>query len=122
MSNAPDRFEQFILADGEKKCVGKPDTRTPNSAIFTFNKEDHTLANLLKCQLLKDKHVTFSGYKVAHPLVPNFELRVQTDGSCTPKEALVASCRAIVVDLDTLSREFTKEFELRKIVTGDAKD
>lgn len=58
-------------------------------------------------------------FLVPHPLIPNFELRVQTDGSVTPKEALVSCCRAVVVDLDTLSREFTKEFELRKIVTGD---
>lgn len=26
-ANVPDRFEQFILSEGEKKCVGKPDTR-----------------------------------------------------------------------------------------------
>ena len=38
-------------------------TGTPNSAVFTFNKEDHTLGNLLRAHLLKDPHVIFAGYK-----------------------------------------------------------
>ncbi len=61
--NAPDRFELFILGDGEKKVTEAADTRTPNSSIFTFNKEDHTLANMLRGQLLKDDRVLFAGYK-----------------------------------------------------------
>ncbi|KAE9366158.1 DNA-directed RNA polymeras-like protein II subunit RPB11 [Stipitochalara longipes BDJ] len=118
--NAPDRFELFLLGDGEKKCSEAPDTRTANSSVFTFNKEDHTLANILRAHLLKDSHVIFAGYKIPHPLFATFELRVQTDGSLTPKEALVNTCRTLVGDLEILSREFTKEFELRKMVMGDA--
>jgi DNA-directed RNA polymerase II subunit RPB11 len=57
---------------------------------------------------------------VPHPLFATFELRVQTDGSVSPKEALVNTCKALVGDLEILSREFTKEFELRKMVSGDA--
>ena len=44
-----------------------------------------------------------------------FELRVQTDGEKTPREVLVQACRDLVNDLGTLSREFTKEWELRKM-------
>ena len=47
-----------------------------------------------------------------------FELRVQTDGEVTPRAALVQACRDLVNDLGTLSREFTKEWELRKMA-GD---
>ncbi len=109
-------------------------TGTPNTSIFTIKKEDHTLGNLLRAHLLKTKHVTFAAYRsmlrshltwqmaaeltdyaVAHPLVPEFELRVQTDGSVTPKEALKICCRKLVGDLDILSREFTKEWELHKV-------
>lgn len=106
---------------------------TPNSSIFTVAKEDHTLGNLLRAHLLKDPHVLFAGYRgkhiklfmelenmlkitVPHPLFANFELRVQTDGEITPREALIACCKGIVSDLGQLSREFTKEFELRKMV------
>jgi len=117
--NAPDRFELFILGDGEKKITEAPDTRTPNSSVFTVAKEDHTLANLLRAHLLKDPHVMFAGYRVPHPLFASFELRVQTDGEVTPKEAVVSCCKSIVADLGQLSREFTKEFELRKMVGGD---
>lgn len=50
--------------------------------------------------------------------VSQFELRVQTDGSMTPRAALMQTCKDLVHDLGLLSREFTKEWELRKMV-GD---
>ncbi|KAL2000348.1 hypothetical protein VTN02DRAFT_3222 [Thermoascus thermophilus] len=114
--NAPDRFESFVLGSGEKKVEVETDTRIPSSAIFTFNKEDHTLGNLLRSRLLQSSHVLFAGYKVPHPLVPKFELRVQTDGEITPKEAVITACHELVKDLGIFSREFTKEYELRKMV------
>lgn len=40
---------------------------------------------------------------------------MQTDGSVSPKEAVIKACRDIVGDLGTLSREFTKEWELKKL-------
>ena len=88
----------------------------------TFNKEDHTLANILRAHLLKDPHVIFAGYKIPHPLFAKFELRIQTDGAISPKEALVNCCKSLVGDMEILSREFTKEYELRKMVTGDMAD
>jgi len=115
MTNAPERYELFLLDDGQKKVTWKSDTRVPNTAIFTFNKEDHTLGNLLSQRLHKYNFVQFSAYIVAHPLTPAFDLRVTTDGSITPKDAIVQACRDIVQDLDVLSREFTKEWELKKI-------
>ncbi|KAH8432578.1 DNA-directed RNA polymerase II core subunit RPB11 [Aspergillus melleus] len=114
--NAPDRYESFVLANGESKVEMEIDTRIPSSAIFTFNKEDHTLGNLIRARLLQSAHVLFAAYKVPHPLVPKFELRVQTDGEIAPKEAVVAACHELVRDLGILSREFTKEYELRKMV------
>ncbi|KUJ15529.1 RBP11-like subunits of RNA polymerase [Mollisia scopiformis] len=116
---APDRFELFLLGDGERKVTEESDTRTSNSSIFTFNKEDHTLANMVRAALLKDPHVIFAGYKIPHPLFAKFELRIQTNGEITPKEALVNCCKSLVGDLEVLSREFTKEYELRKMVSGD---
>ena len=54
-----------------------------------------------------------------HPLFATFELRIQTNGDLTPKEVLIQNCRELVQELGQLSREFTKEFELRKMVAGD---
>ena len=55
-----------------------------------------------------------------HPLFPKFILRVQTDGEQTPKQAVVQAATELVNDLGTFSREFTKEWELRKMVGAGA--
>ena len=98
--------------------TGLDRTGVSNCSIFLFKKEDHTMGNLLRTRLLRSEHVLFSAYKVAHPLVVEFELRVQTDGEIAPREAVVQACRDLVQDLGQLSREFTKEVELCKIVRG----
>jgi len=113
--NAPDRFEQFVLGPDEKKITWELDTRVANTAIFTFNKEDHTLGNLITQRLHKYKFVQFSAYRVSHPLFATFDMRITTDGSLSPKEAILKACGDIVADLEVLSREFTKEWELKKI-------
>ncbi|MCJ1276826.1 DNA-directed RNA polymerase II core subunit [Puttea exsequens] len=120
-NNVPDRFELFLLGDGEKKVTEEPDTRIPSSSIFTFRKEDHTLANMLRSRLLQSQHVSFAGYKVPHPLVSEFILRIQTDGTIAPRAALMQACQELITDLGILSREFTKEWELRKMVGDGAK-
>lgn len=40
----------------------------PHASVFTFKKEDHTLGNLLNSRLHQNPHVTYTGYKVPHPL------------------------------------------------------
>ncbi|CDM30892.1 DNA-directed RNA polymerase II subunit RPB11 [Penicillium roqueforti FM164] len=112
--NAPDRYEAILLAPGESKIDVEVDTRLPSAAIFTFRKEDHTLGNMLRHRLLKTAHVIFAAYRVPHPLTPEFQLRIQTDGEVTPRQAVINASEALIKDLGILSREFTKEFELRK--------
>lgn len=76
--NAPPTFESFLLYEGEKKyaelrylfisnlvlwsrieyiliififlfrIIKEQDTKVPNAAIFTINKEDHTLGNMIR--------------------------------------------------------------------------
>ena len=92
----------------------------PNAAIFTFNKEDHTLGNLLRDKLSRSSHVWFAGYQVPHPLFATFKLRVQTDGEISPNEAVVQACQELVKELQMLDQEFTKEFELKKIAGAGA--
>ena len=45
--------------------------KVTNAGTFRFNKEDHTVANLLRMQLLRDPSVRFAGYYHPHPLVRN---------------------------------------------------
>ena len=88
--------------------------------MFTFNKEDHTLGNLLRAKLAKSEHVLFAGYQVPHPLFAKFHMRVQTDGVVTPKEAIIQACRDLIAELQSLDQEFTKEWELKKIAGAGA--
>ncbi|WPH03799.1 Hypothetical protein R9X50_00668200 [Acrodontium crateriforme] len=113
--NAPDRYELFLLGDGEAKVTVQPETRVPNAAVFTFAKEDHTLANLLRAKLVKLPHVLFAAYQVPHPLFATFKLRVQTDGEKSPKDVVLQACGDLIQELQMLDQEFTKEWELKKI-------
>lgn len=50
-----------------------------------------------------------------HPLFATFDLRVTTDGTISPKDAILKACQDVINDLNVLGREFTKEWELKKI-------
>nr|CAG4645972.1 EOG090X0L4K [Lynceus sp. MCZ IZ 141354] len=112
--NAPPSFESFLLFEGEKKIVLEMDTKVPNAAIFTVNKEDHTLGNLIRHQLLKDPNVLFAGYKCPHPLEHKFILRVQTTNSYTPHEALMNAITDLLSELSLLEERFRDAVRERK--------
>lgn len=86
---------------------------------MTFEKEDHTLGNLLRAQLLKDERVIFAAYKVEHPLFAKFVMRIQTEDGYTPKEALKNACTAIIVQLENVKNKFMLEMELKKMEMAD---
>ena len=92
------------------------DSRFPNCNIFRFNREDHTLANVLTARINDDERVIFAAYKVPHPLFPTFDLRVQTQEGVTPKEVVIKAAKAIIKDLSILRNNFTREWELRRMV------
>ena len=62
----------------------------PNAAIFTINKEDHTVGNIIRHQLMKDPNVIFAGYKNPSPFVNQIIIRVQTTSDYTPQVTTVA--------------------------------
>lgn len=65
---------------------------------------------------------SYASVTVAHPNVPEVMLRVQTDGTMTPKDALVETCKQLVGQLAQLGREFTREYELRRMVAAGNQD
>ena len=71
--------------------------RERNVMEFYLVGEDHTFANLLNEVLHENKHVTFAGYTIEHPILtarrPKF--KVVTDGKITPEEALEAAAQKI---------------------------
>lgn len=76
---------------------------------------------MLRAKLAKSPNILFSAYKVPHPLFATFELRVQTDGELSPKDAVIRACGELIQELQRLDQEFTKEWELKKIA-GQGRD
>ncbi|KIO31402.1 hypothetical protein M407DRAFT_133341 [Tulasnella calospora MUT 4182] len=118
--NAPNRFELYVLGDDEKSLEITDDTKIPNAATIKVVKQDHTMANMIRAQLLSNEHVLFAGYKVPHPLEPYFLLKVQTDGSVSPTQAFRTACQLLIAQLDSLQREFKREFDLQAINDVDS--
>ncbi|WFD21684.1 DNA-directed RNA polymerase II core subunit [Malassezia equina] len=112
MANAPDRFNLFLLQPGEQRIEIQEDMRLPNAATFVFNKEDHTLGNMLRHAVLAQPGVLFCGYKVPHPLEPRVLVKIQTDGTQTPAEVLQQACTKLIVQMGSLKQTWTKEVRL----------
>ncbi|CAG7717508.1 unnamed protein product [Allacma fusca] len=112
--NAPPTFESFVLFDGEKKIIIDLDTKVPNAALFTVNKEDHTLGNMIRNQLLKDPHVLFCGYKQPHPLEHKIILRVQTTADYSPQDALKNAITDLISELSLLEERFRSAIQDRQ--------
>ncbi|XP_034819854.1 DNA-directed RNA polymerase II subunit RPB11-a isoform X1 [Pan paniscus] len=104
--NAPPAFESFLLFEGEKKISINKDFKVPNACLFTINKEDHTLGNIIKSQLLKDPQVLFAGNKVPHPLERKIIIRVQTTPDYSPQEAFTNAIADLISELSLLEERF----------------
>jgi len=96
------------------------DTKLPNAATIKVLKQDHTLANLLRAQLLANPHVLFAGYKLPHPLQPFFLIKLQTDGTITPVAALDAAAARLIATLASLEAKFKREFSFRDVAGATA--
>jgi DNA-directed RNA polymerase II subunit RPB11 len=107
--NAPDRYELLVVPEGQKKLEIRKDTKIPNAATLIIQREDHTLGNLLRAQLLAHKSVLFAGYRVPHPLVPEIEVRVQTKKESNPAKAVGDALNTLIVDLGGLKSQFEAE-------------
>ena len=79
-----------------------------NAGEFKLNKEDHTVANLLRMQLLRDPSVRFAGYFHPHPLVHFINLKIQTNNSTVaPVEVLSSAIEDLANETDHLITQFT---------------
>ena len=68
--------------------------------------QDHTLGNVVRHYLLKDRRVRFAGYKKPHPLEERIEIKVHTNGEVKPEKAVQEACLNLSEDLEQLSSEF----------------
>lgn len=110
--NTPERSSAFILDDDEEKIEYHADTKVSNAGTFTFNKEDHTVGNLLRMQLLRDPAVKFAGYMHPHPLIHKIHLKVQTSTSqVAPAETLSSAIEDLSNETDHLITQVTDSID-----------
>jgi len=90
------------------KIVYTADTKIANSGTFRLNREDHTVSNLFRMQLLRDSSVRFAGYYHPHPLLNYMELKIQTTSSnVAPIEVLSAAIEDLSNETDHLISQIT---------------
>jgi len=117
--NAPDRFELFVLPEGVKKLSYQKDTKLPNAGTFTIQKEDHTVGNIIRVQLLRSPELVFGGYKMPHPLEHSIIVKIQTTPSSSPAQALQDALTGLIAELNTLETRFSAEVDRRVNPSAD---
>ena len=104
--NAQERTEAwYVDRNGDDTEDGSPEQQVsyehsenvPNCGTVTIYKEDHTIANLLRQQLLTQDEVRFAGYQMPHPLEHKFLLRVEVSHQRGVKALLLPlACASLV--------------------------
>lgn len=112
--NEPERSEAFVLGEGERKVTYVVDSKMQNTGKFIIRKEDHTIGNMLRMQLLKNRDVIFAGYKVPHPLEHNLVIKVQTTSSITPIRAMQRAIMELNNDLGIVKDRFNEALRVKR--------
>ncbi|KAF2077169.1 hypothetical protein CYY_001554 [Polysphondylium violaceum] len=115
--NAPDRFELFVLPEGSKKVTVTKDTKIPNASVITILREDHTVGNLIRMQLVADQDVKFAGYRMPHPLEHNINIRIQTYPNSTPLKAMEDSINLLIDEFERINTQFNNQVLRKKNMT-----
>lgn len=134
--------DTLVDMKGDRKIVEQVSGIMPNSSLFKLDKEDHTIANLLRMKLHESPYVHIAGYRVPHPTQHRVELRVQTasdagtapaatasggtsgtsgkgagagraDTVPTPKEALQAAIDGCLADLQNFEEQLRAEAQAK---------
>lgn len=107
--------ESLVDMKGDRKIIEQISNIMPNSSIFKLDKEDHTIANLLRMKLHESPFVQIAGYRVPHPTQHRVEISLQTatDGTehpvPTPKEALYEAIDKCLEDLQNFKEQLHAE-------------
>lgn len=73
------------MDEDEQRLAYAHDERVPDAGTFTINKEDHTIGNLLRMQILREPAVRFAGYQLPHPLMSVAGVVFLFSGRRTPR-------------------------------------
>ncbi|KAL3901853.1 MAG: hypothetical protein SGCHY_000270 [Lobulomycetales sp.] len=78
-------------------------------ATFAIADEDHTIGNALRYIIMKNPKVSFAAYTLPHPSETRLNLRIQTDGSQSPKDALMKGLDDLEIVFQHLHDSFKAE-------------
>ena len=123
--NAQDREDCWYVGDDEngtreKQVSYEPNQKVPNCGTVTMTKEDHTIANLLRHQLLSQDRVRFAAYQMPHPLDHRVLVRVETtDSSHTPLMSVDLAFDKLITEFSQIDQRFKDEVEKKKSDRGD---
>lgn len=106
--NAPDRMDTVRVPADQAKIQMTVDQKVANAAYFKVLREDHTVGNLLRMDLLRDPTIKFAGYKHPHPLENDIIVRIQA-GRGTPASALRDSLRRLEDEYRQMHKQFAEE-------------
>ena len=107
--NAPERHRSYQLDEGQARVTYEPDQRVASAGTFTINKEDHTVGNLLRMQLLRDGDTRFAGYQLPHPLEHVCHVKVETAPGRAPVEVMGGAVTDLRQEVELLDRGFRDE-------------
>lgn len=79
-----------------------------NKLILEIKGETHTFCNALKKELWNDSHVKAAGYTISHPYIGIPKIIVETDGSESPKKALIEAAKRLQKEADKFKEAFSK--------------
>ncbi|KAJ2690194.1 DNA-directed RNA polymerase II core subunit [Coemansia spiralis] len=117
--NAPERHEMFILPDGEKKIDIIKDPKMVNCMQFNIQREDHTVANILRYRILQHPQVLFAAYRMPHPLEYFVELKVQTTAKTTPIVVMKEALESLMLEYGNIRSAFGNELFRMDPSVGD---
>ncbi|KAF3163222.1 RNA polymerase subunit AC19 [Orbilia oligospora] len=86
-------------------------TDDDSCASFQFENEDHTLGNALRWIIMKNPQVEFCGYSIPHPSETKMNMRIQTYGEITAKDALIKGLADLRDLCDVVTDKFIAEKE-----------
>ena len=82
-------------------------SKTENEAVIEFVGEGHTILNLLRTELLKDKRVLMATYDTKFPVMDNPVFRLVTNGA-DPIIALKEATSRIIDQCDEFSSKYAE--------------
>eukprot|EP01027_Heterolobosea_sp_BB2_P004710 GEZU01007248.1.p1 GENE.GEZU01007248.1~~GEZU01007248.1.p1 ORF type:complete len:127 (-),score=32.88 GEZU01007248.1:90-470(-) len=105
-------YEELYEVPGEPKIKEEPLEKMTYASVFNIYKEDHTIGNALRMELLNDPNVLFAGYRIPHVLIQNHvEVKVQTTRDSDPRTAFIGAIHRLKQEINTLEEQFHRELD-----------